>query len=82
MTRRGSGVQVPHGPLFLEVVVVEGIETDQQLSLVRELGVTRVQGFLFGRPVDAGQFHRLWARPGAESVRVLASELDMPALQL
>jgi diguanylate cyclase (GGDEF)-like protein len=32
---------------------VEGIETDQQLEMVRAAGATLVQGFLFGKPVPA-----------------------------
>lgn len=32
-------------------VVVEGVETLEQLSLVRELGADSVQGYLFSRPV-------------------------------
>ena len=32
-------------------VVVEGVETLEQLSLVRELGADSVQGYLFSKPV-------------------------------
>jgi diguanylate cyclase (GGDEF)-like protein len=36
----------------LEVTVVaEGVETPEQLLLLRDLGVSRVQGYLLGRPV-------------------------------
>ncbi len=31
-------------------VTAEGIETDGQLAIVRQLGINRVQGFLLGRP--------------------------------
>ena len=31
-------------------VVVEGVETEKQLSILRELGCDEVQGFLLGRP--------------------------------
>lgn len=34
-------------------VVVEGVETHGQLALLRELGCTVAQGFLFSRPVSA-----------------------------
>ena len=37
-------------------VVAEGIETEQELQLVRELGCTHGQGYLFSRPVPAGEF--------------------------
>jgi EAL domain-containing protein (putative c-di-GMP-specific phosphodiesterase class I) len=31
-------------------IIAEGIETDQELRTVKELGVSLVQGFTFGRP--------------------------------
>jgi hypothetical protein len=31
----------------------EGVETHDDLQLIRELGVSQVQGFIFGRPGDA-----------------------------
>jgi EAL domain-containing protein (putative c-di-GMP-specific phosphodiesterase class I) len=45
-------------------VVAEGVETEEQLRIVRELGVDRAQGYLFGRP-----------QPEAEAVRLLESRL-------
>ena len=33
--------------------VAEGVETHDDLQLIRELGVSQVQGFIFGRPGDA-----------------------------
>ncbi len=35
--------------------VAEGIETQEQLDLLRELGAEFGQGFLFGRPMEAGE---------------------------
>ena len=35
-------------------VLAEGVETEEQLSLVRAAGCNLVQGFLFGRPGPAG----------------------------
>ena len=32
--------------------VAEGVETHDDLALIRELGVAQVQGFIFGRPTD------------------------------
>ncbi len=35
------------------VVVAEGVETSEQLEIIRELGCDRAQGFLLGRPMPA-----------------------------
>jgi diguanylate cyclase (GGDEF)-like protein len=39
-----------------KTVTAEGIETDEQWSLVRKLGCDRAQGFKFSRPLPAAQF--------------------------
>lgn len=36
-------------------VVIEGIETEPQLTIVRRLGCDTVQGYLLGRPVPASE---------------------------
>ena len=33
-----------------EGIIAEGIETEQELEVVKELGLDLVQGFLLGRP--------------------------------
>jgi EAL domain-containing protein (putative c-di-GMP-specific phosphodiesterase class I) len=33
-------------------VVAEGVETQAQLNLLREIGCERAQGYLFSKPVD------------------------------
>jgi EAL domain-containing protein (putative c-di-GMP-specific phosphodiesterase class I) len=40
----GVGMYAPSG------IIAEGIEEERELSLVRELGISLVQGFLFGEP--------------------------------
>jgi EAL domain-containing protein (putative c-di-GMP-specific phosphodiesterase class I) len=40
-------------------VVAEGVETQQQLELLQQSGCPQAQGFYFGRPVPAEEFHRL-----------------------
>ncbi len=48
-------------------VVGEGVETERQLELVRELGCHKVQGFWYGRPEPAPTFARrlkLKTQPG------------------
>ena len=37
------------------VVTAEGIETTEQLAALRDLGCDRGQGFLFARPMPAGE---------------------------
>ncbi len=65
----GLNTEVP--PLVRSVVqlgsslnlftVAEGVETDGQLALLRDMGVTYGQGFLLGRPMDAIAASRLLA---------------------
>lgn len=51
-------------------VIAEGIETEDQLAMLRELGVREGQGFLLSRPMCADQVeglahhHRRHAGPG------------------
>jgi predicted signal transduction protein with EAL and GGDEF domain len=40
-------------------VIAEGVETEAQLSLLKELGCLNYQGFLFSRPLPVGQFEAL-----------------------
>jgi diguanylate cyclase (GGDEF)-like protein/PAS domain S-box-containing protein len=49
----------------------EGIETQEQLRLVKALGCTEVQGFLFGTPMPAGELPRLF--PAATAARATAA---------
>lgn len=52
-------------------VVVEGVETEEQLHMVMELGIHEAQGFLLGRPSPdpAGFLRRLQARSSGDSVQ-------------
>ena len=43
----------------------EGIETDEQLRIVRAEGCTHVQGFLLGRPVPADEALRMARKTAA-----------------
>jgi diguanylate cyclase (GGDEF)-like protein len=44
-------------------VVAEGVETTEQLEIIRELGCDRAQGFLLGRPMPAADLLGYTARP-------------------
>lgn len=35
------------------ITTAEGVETEDQLALVRELGCTLIQGYIYGRPMDS-----------------------------
>ncbi len=45
-------------------VVAEGVETTEERDFLVELGCTRMQGYLFGRPVAAEEFASTWADGG------------------
>ena len=48
---------------YLKVpVVAEGVETRQQLEMLKEAGCELVQGFYFSRPLPPGEFERLIIR--------------------
>jgi len=48
-------------------VTAEGVETEQQLKHVRNLGCTEIQGYLFSPPRPAADLHKLFARPAVET---------------
>ena len=37
-------------------ITAEGIETEEQLRVLRDLGCHQIQGYLFSHPLTAGQF--------------------------
>jgi EAL domain-containing protein (putative c-di-GMP-specific phosphodiesterase class I) len=41
------------------VTTAEGVETEAQRKILRELGCTEMQGFLFSRPCGAAQVRRM-----------------------
>jgi len=43
-------------------VVGEGVETEEQLAFLRQIGCDEMQGFLFSRPVDVAEFEAMLRR--------------------
>jgi EAL domain-containing protein (putative c-di-GMP-specific phosphodiesterase class I) len=58
-------------------VVAEGVEREGQLSLLRDLGCHRAQGFLFARPVDEATMTALLER-AAEMGKLGVPKRDTP----
>jgi len=50
-------------------VVAEGVETEEQLGFLRELGCDEIQGFLFSRAVPAADFEELLRRDARLAVQ-------------
>jgi diguanylate cyclase (GGDEF)-like protein len=64
----GSGASIAEmiiklGKMLGLAVIAEGVETREQLEMLRGLGCHEVQGFLFSRPVPAPQFSEMLRRP-------------------
>jgi EAL domain-containing protein (putative c-di-GMP-specific phosphodiesterase class I) len=53
------------GQALAKNVVAEGIETAEQLSLLRQLGVHTGQGYLLARPLQPAQVPALLYAPAA-----------------
>jgi diguanylate cyclase (GGDEF)-like protein len=54
-------------------VVAEGVETEEQVAMLRSFGCDRGQGFVFSRPVSATDFaERLDGQPGAVMAPVVS----------
>jgi len=52
-------------------IIAEGIETPEQLDLIKELGCESAQGYLFSKPVNANEISMLLNRScAAESLRL------------
>lgn len=50
------------GHILQLTVIAEGVENDAQLALLSEYGCEQIQGYLFGHPVPAEEFTRLYKR--------------------
>ena len=54
-------------------VVAEGVETEEQLQMLRELGCQLVQGYYFSKPLPANEFEEL-------ALRAMKADGDRPSL--
>jgi diguanylate cyclase (GGDEF)-like protein/PAS domain S-box-containing protein len=58
-------------------VIAEGVEIEQQLFRLRNLGCTYFQGFLFSRPVDAATAGSLYGQTRDSGFFALASQVQL-----
>jgi EAL domain-containing protein (putative c-di-GMP-specific phosphodiesterase class I) len=66
-------------------VVVEGLETHEQLNLLRELKCDGLQGFIFSKPLSADHFRQWVANDGYKirsMVDVAALRPELPGIRL
>ncbi|MEL6890718.1 MAG: EAL domain-containing protein [Actinomycetota bacterium] len=61
-------------------VIVEGIETHEQLDIARRMGADSVQGFLFSRPVPATEFEGVVQGWAATTNAHLGAAVDVSAV--
>ena len=50
-------------------VIAEGVETEEQMEFLADLGCILMQGYLFGRPLDLQGFEEQW-RDGESEFRL------------
>jgi len=55
-------------------ITAEGVERPEQGALLRELGCDQVQGWLYGKPVDAAEFEKFLAKPALGTLSVVATQ--------
>ncbi len=66
------------GSLQLEVIA-EGVETQEQHAMLRDIGCRHYQGYLFGRPMPVDEFERLLATAGADNQATEAASTERGA---
>ena len=58
-------------------LVAEGIETEEQLDIVLDMGVRTIQGFLFAKPMHPKDFEISWGRAGGGSARLYRNNPEL-----
>ena len=65
-TRSGNRCHIGISPAVVTIAAdrhmtttAEGVETEQQRELLRELGCSEMQGYLFSRPIPAAEMTKL-----------------------
>ena len=66
---------------FGMVTCAEGVETTQQLDILRALGCHQAQGYLFGRPVPIDEIERLIRAPGNDAASFPSARGDGAAVR-
>jgi diguanylate cyclase (GGDEF)-like protein/PAS domain S-box-containing protein len=61
-------------------VIAEGVETLEQLDFLRAHGRNQMQGYYFGRPLNAEEFELLLCRGSCLSLAELAAQVRIPPL--
>ena len=59
-------------------IIVEGVETFEQVRHLRERGIRRAQGCVFAPPLPAGSFLQLLEAAGAKRGAAPAMTVDAP----
>ena len=57
-------------------VIAEGVETEDEMRYLADLGCHRMQGYLFGRPADLASFEDQWPPDAEAEVRLAKPEQD------
>jgi EAL domain-containing protein (putative c-di-GMP-specific phosphodiesterase class I) len=86
---RSFVADLPHGLALLSAIVglcrgsgltavAEGVETEEQLDVLRRLGCAQAQGYLLGRPAPAAEVPRMLARAALRLPRQRPSVVPSP----
>jgi len=83
LAREGSGRSVVRTILALArsfelTVVAEGVETQEELRLLTELGCDQVQGFLFAKPMPRDQLTEVLRNGHGRLVRPVGADSSPP----